>query len=164
MRGGLNAAGCEKGMVILMKKIEIGKRLTMIICTFILLIAPFGAIAAAEKPEMSTAHTHSYAESEMILSFSALDKEWHKLRVRKYKVCTLCGDTQEISINDENRRHAFRDPYYTGANQHVGSSHKVQYAKKCWVCEFTDYWWSDPYPCPGNGNCIVPYSIEPEEK
>ena len=147
-----------------MRKKEIGKRLIMVICTFILALAPFRAFAAAEKPAVSTAHTHSYVESEYIMSFSAIDKDWHKLKVRKYKVCTLCGDTQEQGICEEKTRHAYGNEYYTGANRHTGSNHQVEYAKKCSICNYTDYRWSDPYPCPGNGNCIVPYSIEPEEK
>lgn len=73
-------------------------------------------------------------------------------------------DCHELRYNVNCGKHALGNEYYTGINRHVGTQHQVQYGRKCSICGFVLTWWGEPYPCPGNGFCILPCSLELTEK
>ncbi len=132
------------------------KRITTAIFVLALAVLPTGAFLSA--------HTHSYVLSNAVESYYARDATTHRGVLTHYMVCKTCGHTEKFEIAERYDTHKFGGGVYNGVNQHIGTQHRVQYKKTCTLCGFSVTEWGDPYPCPGNGNCIVVNSMTPAER
>ena len=138
-----------------MGKTKILKRITTAVFIFALAVLPAGAFVSA--------HTHSYVLSNGVKSYYAVNATMHKEMITHYMVCEICGGTEKIEFEGTSQNHQFGAGIYTGVNQHVGTQHRMEYKKTCSLCGFSVKEWGTPYPCPGNGNCIVLNFVPPEE-
>lgn len=140
------------------------RKVVVILSALVLLVLPIRTFASAQQNvELRDVHTHRYVSNIYYNCYSS-GSTHHTTEMGTIDVCSICA-LQVVKIEKRfTDPHNFGNEYYNGVNTHVGSQHKIQYKKDCSTCRYSSVRWSDPYPCPGNGNCIVPYSIEPEEK
>ena len=91
-----------------------------------------------------------------------LNEQQHDVYLHEYNWDNLTGVIFD-SHHEEYQRTENHYPssyVYTGNNYHSGNRHYFQYSKYCHQCKTTILKWESA-ACPGNGNCIAPFSVEP---
>ncbi len=101
---------------------------------------------------------HNYAAAPTIYSYYRISDTQHKKVATPGKKCTICESIVFDAPVTTYEAHQFHDSY-TFENYHSGSEHFCKVKGQC-PCGCTREYW-DSYPCPGNGNCILPISIDP---
>lgn len=137
-----------------------GKRYLVLLFMVVLLAGISIHASAAQSDDIKSVQecAHNYIEAPTIYTYYQIDSVKHKKITTPGKRCSNCGSiilgAQEITYEP----HHFHESY-TFENYHSGSQHFCKVKKQCACGYSTSYWKS--YPCPGNGNCILPVSVEP---
>ncbi len=90
-------------------------------------------------------------------TFYSIDNSaYHSMFEITYYFCTNCGESFEAPMWHDPTPHSFGNRHWTGSHNHSGNTHSYTYESSC-VCGATQTE-EVVLPCPGNGNCYLPYS------
>ena len=94
--------------------------------------------------------------------YTYLDNSQHQVKVYWYYIDTMTGTVFLTSMlaREYLDRHSVSSYSYSGNNYHSGTRHYFEYSGYCTRCGGLITKWESA-ACPGNGNCIAPFSVEP---
>ena len=127
----------------------------------VMLLAGISIQTFAAQPDDARAVqgcTHQYVRTQDVYTYWQIDGTRHMKQVMPSYLCTICGDVKFGEAVTAQEAHSFHHSY-TYNNFHSGSEHYNEIKSQC-ACGYSYTSWSS-YPCPGNGNCILPFSVEP---
>ena len=87
---------------------------------------------------------------------------YHSRAEFTFYFCTSCEASFHETVWFDNEPHSFGDRMWTGAHNHSGNTHSYTYESSC-VCGAAQTE-EVVLPCPGNGNCYLPYSAPIESE
>lgn len=132
----------------------------MLLLAAMLLVGISLQAVAAQSDDTRAAQgcTHNYVRTQDVYTYYQIDGTKHIKLVMPSYLCTICGDTKFGDAVTTQEAHQFHSSY-THNNYHSGSNHYNEIRHQC-ACGYSYTTWMY-YPCPGNGNCILPFSVEP---